>query len=76
MWGSVTGDIVGSIYEHADLRGHNLPPLSKISRFTDDTVLTVATAETLLKGSHDYAKHYLRWGFAIRQALKMGCPDA
>ncbi|HJD24774.1 MAG TPA: ADP-ribosylglycohydrolase family protein [Firmicutes bacterium] len=53
MWGAILGDIVGSAYERpgAALGGDGLdfPLFTPESRFTDDTVLTVATADALLR---------------------------
>ncbi len=53
MWGAILGDIVGSAYERpgAALGGNSrdFPLFTPESRFTDDTVLTVATADALLR---------------------------
>jgi len=56
MYGAIVGDIIGSVYERENTSKYDFPffsfkaPLrSGNSRFTDDTVLTVATASALLK---------------------------
>lgn len=54
MWGAIAGDVVGSAYEAAPIKQEEFALLSPRSRFTDDTVLTVAVAEALLRG-RDYA---------------------
>jgi ADP-ribosylglycohydrolase len=59
--GAIAGDVIGSPYEHRSTKRTDFPLLSGASRFTDDTVLTVATAEALL-GDGDYAAAYRRWG--------------
>lgn len=50
MKGAIIGDIVGSIYEYANIKTKNFPLFSEHCHFTDDTVLTVAIAEGLLNG--------------------------
>lgn len=70
MIGAIIGDIVGSPYEGGYKKtapGIFFPLFSKESRFTDDTVLTCATAHTLLNPSiapykNRFAKQYKRWG--------------
>jgi len=61
MLGAIAGDIIGSIYEGNPLKISDFPLFSPHCRFTDDTVLTVATAEALLKGL-DYATVYRAYG--------------
>ena len=61
MLGAIAGDIIGSIYEGNPLKTSDFPLFSPHCRFTDDTVLTVATAEALLKGL-DYATVYRAYG--------------
>ena len=61
MIGAIVGDVVGSVYEHRPADAPDFPLLVAGSRFTDDTVMTVATAEALLSGEpYDWA--YRRWG--------------
>lgn len=55
--GAIAGDIIGSIYEHNNIKTTDFNLFSKDSRFTDDTVLTVATMDCLLNNK-DYAKIY------------------
>lgn len=66
MWGAIIGDFVGSIYEHSDLKGHSLPLISPTSHFTDDSVLTVATAHALLNNDCDFVESYQHWGHQYR----------
>ena len=61
MIGAIIGDVVGSPYEHRTADTPDFPLLQPASRFTDDTVLTVATAEALLSGE-PYDRAYRRWG--------------
>lgn len=50
MYGAILGDIIGSPYEFAHWeRNKNFELFSKYASFTDDTVMTVAIAESLLK---------------------------
>ena len=49
MIGAIAGDIIGSVYEFDFLKpDYNFPLFSEESRFTDDTVLTVALADCIL----------------------------
>lgn len=83
MRGAITGDIIGSAYEGAEkYEGVSLPQndfelFSEKSRFTDDTVLSIAIADILLNKKQDiaevlraytknysdrrYGKGYLKW---------------
>lgn len=51
MKGAIIGDIVGSIYEFDNLKSKDFELFKPECEFTDDTVLTVAVAEALLKYS-------------------------
>jgi ADP-ribosylglycohydrolase len=62
MLGALTGDIVGSIYEWNNIKTTVFPLFQDHCRFTDDSVLTVALAESILTGE-DYGalmKRYFR----------------
>jgi ADP-ribosylglycohydrolase len=54
MLGAIAGDIIGSVYEWRPLKMTDFPLFQAGSRFTDDSVLTVAVAEAILTGE-DYA---------------------
>lgn len=60
MLGAVIGDIVGSVYEFNNLKTKNFRLYSPGSRFTDDTVMTLATMDSLLTGK-DFAQSYRKW---------------
>ena len=53
MLGAIAGDIIGSVYEYQPLKTKSFPLFSETSRFTDDTVLTIAVASSILD-SEDY----------------------
>jgi len=55
--GAMIGDIVGSVYEWHNIKTKDFPLFSKRCFFTDDTVLTAATAQAIIKGV-DYAVAY------------------
>ncbi len=57
MLGAVIGDIVGSVFEFNNHRSVDFPLFCERSTFTDDSVLTFATARVLLDGG-DYAQTY------------------
>ncbi len=49
MIGAIAGDIIGSVYEFTNLKPDlDFPLFVKDSEFTDDTVLTVALADSIL----------------------------
>lgn len=51
MLGAIAGDIIGSVYEFDSLKlEYNFPLFTEESFFTDDTVLTVALADSILSG--------------------------
>lgn len=52
MLGAIAGDIIGSVYEHSPIKSTNFPLFSDHSRFTDDTVLTIAIADAILEGKN------------------------
>ena len=62
MWGSIIGDMVGSAFESKFTRTKETDFLawSPRSHFTDDSVLTVATAEAILTDG-DYGAAYRKW---------------
>jgi ADP-ribosylglycohydrolase len=81
MLGAIAGDIIGSVYEGKvgwqSVRTPRFKPLfHPLARFTDDTVLTVAVAESILRGGDlvsllkqyhrnypdaGYGGHFRRW---------------
>jgi ADP-ribosyl-[dinitrogen reductase] hydrolase len=61
MWGTVIGDIVGSVYEFAPTKEKAFEPFfHPRGHFTDDTLCTVALAEALLKDG-DPAAYLRKW---------------
>lgn len=48
MIGAIAGDVIGSVYEHAPTKSKQFPLFQPSSRFTDDTVLTLAIAHSVL----------------------------
>ena len=67
MIGSIIGDIVGSVYEFDNIKTKHFPLFSAQGSFTDDSILTIATADWLLHGG-DVAAYYSRYG------AKYPCP--
>ena len=51
MLGSIAGDIIGSIYEGRKAYSLDFPLFTPRCRFTDDTVLTVALADSIMSGT-------------------------
>lgn len=49
MLGAIAGDIIGSVYEANPIKTTQFPLFSSDSGFTDDTVLTLAIAYSILE---------------------------
>ncbi len=67
MLGAIAGDVIGSVYEARPVKRTDFQLFPRGACFTDDTVLTVATAAALL-GDGDYAAAYRRFGRAYPHA--------
>lgn len=67
MIGGMAGDIIGSIYEHDPIKSTDFPLFGFGCRFTDDTVLTAAVAESLLTNK-DYARCFEDWYYRFPNA--------
>jgi ADP-ribosylglycohydrolase len=69
MIGAIAGDVIGSSWEGMGVKKKEFELFGATSRFTDDTVLTVAVADCLLHGRdygsayRDYFQHHARAGF-------------
>ena len=61
MIGGIIGDIVGSIYEFSNIKTKDFELFGPECGYTDDSVLTIATADWLLHGG-DVAQYYSRYG--------------
>ena len=61
MIGAIAGDIIGSVYEPAPIKSTEFPLFQPRSRFTDDSVLTVAIADAILTG-RPYQDAVRDWG--------------
>ncbi len=57
MLGAIIGDVIGSVFEWNNIKSTAFPLFIEKTSFTDDSVLTAATALVLLDGL-DYAKTY------------------
>jgi ADP-ribosylglycohydrolase len=61
MIGAIAGDIIGSVYEFKSKKpDYNFPLFTEESFFTDDTVLSIALAESILTGV-DYKTKVLEY---------------
>jgi hypothetical protein len=71
MLGAIAGDIISSVHESQCQKTKDFPLFVEQSRFTDDTVLTVAVADCLLTGSsyvdkfHEYTRAYPDRGYGL-----------
>jgi len=60
MLGAIAGDIIGSIYERNNIKTKNFDLFSPKCSFTDDSVLIIALADTILTGT-TYADNLKRF---------------
>lgn len=60
MIGALAGDIIGSVFEQSNIKHNDFPLFCKQSRFTDDTVMSLALADALLHG-RDMAENFRRF---------------
>jgi ADP-ribosylglycohydrolase len=69
MLGAIAGDIIGSVHEAAGTKTRNFALFIPESRYTDDTVLTIAVADALMSDGnyvdlfHDYFYAYPGAGY-------------
>jgi ADP-ribosylglycohydrolase len=69
MIGAIIGDIVGSRFEFNPHKSKDFELITEKSRFTDDTVLTIAIADSILNDLpvrdklYEYAEKYPRAGY-------------
>jgi len=61
MIGAIAGDIIGSVFEAHSIKSTDFPLFNRYSRFTDDTVLTVAVAYSILE-KVDYVTSFKTFG--------------
>lgn len=61
MIGAIAGDIIGSVYEWNNIKTTEFPLFTDKSVFTDDTVMTIATAAKLLYKT-SYIEEYQYFG--------------
>jgi len=65
MIGALVGDILGSPFERRPVKREDVPLFGEGTRFTDDSLLTVAVAATLLSGrdtEEQYAAFFREYG--------------
>ena len=69
LLGAIAGDIIGSVYEWNSTKNTDFYLFSPFSKFTDDTVMTVANTDWLLTGDNlwaimqDYGNRYPHAGY-------------
>ena len=72
MYGAIIGDVVGSPYEFSRNKCKDFSPLfHQKAGITDDTIMTVAVADSLLNEIHP-AKSMRHWGRAVLPTQSLG----
>lgn len=59
MLGAIAGDIIGSTYEYHKQKEYDFELIPKYSRFTDDTVMTLAVAKWLMEDDSLSSKYLI-----------------
>lgn len=59
LYGAIIGDIIGSSYEGRTVRKIDFKLFTRFSRFTDDTVLTLATARFIVRRDRTKSLAYI-----------------
>jgi len=81
MLGAIAGDIIGSTYEFGYMKDYDFHLFPEGSKFTDDTVLTIAVADCLLNNKKydvtlwGYANEYRGRGYGGRFMNWIHSPD-
>ena len=81
MFGAIIGDIAGSTYERHSLKSELCPIFADGSTFTDDTVLTLATADHFIFGGsygevyRQFGRNYPHAGYGVSFRQWMLSPD-
>ncbi|HEX9582985.1 MAG TPA: ADP-ribosylglycohydrolase family protein [Gammaproteobacteria bacterium] len=74
MFGAIAGDVIGSVYEGRPIKTRDFELFSRRSTFTDDTVLTIGTADALMHAKsyvsvyHEYYARYPGAGYGAHFA--------
>jgi ADP-ribosylglycohydrolase len=82
MLGAIVGDIIGSVRENLRIKRKDFDLFIPISTYTDDTVLTVAVADALLKGKgygetiKSYARRHPFRGYGPKFMMWMLSPGS
>lgn len=58
MLGAIIGDVVGSTYEFHNTKDYNFKLFPEGSKYTDDTIMSLAVANTLMNSRDNYAEGY------------------
>lgn len=70
LFGAICGDIVGSPYEFNNIKTKTFPILCNQSKYTDDTILTLAVAEGIVNGYKNKDKTYNEIKKSIKEYVK------
>ena len=69
MLGAIIGDTVGSTYEFHNTKDYNFKLFPKGSKFTDDTIMSLAVANTLMGCPNNYTEEY---GIFEEEMVRLG----
>lgn len=67
MKGAILGDIIGSTREWRRIKTEQFVLFPQGSRYTDDSVMTIATADAILNGK-SFTQSYYKWGNSYPKA--------
>ena len=62
IMGSIAGDIIGSVFEWENVKSTDFHLFNNETTFTDDSVLTLATMDSILNNQLNFANSYQSYG--------------
>lgn len=68
LYGAIAGDIAGSIFEYQGIRGDEESFFASESEATDDSILTLAVADTIISGI-DFADALIRYAILYNDPM-------
>ena len=60
MYGAIIGDIIGQPYEWHNIKTKSFPLFSEAPHFTDDSVMTIAVCDGILKAGINASKKEMK----------------
>ena len=77
MYGAILGDMIGMPYEFGEMKDKFFPLIGRGNTFTDDSVMTLAVADAILKAGRQAGEREMKQAFiSSMQTMGRRYPDA